>query len=50
MKLYELMYETQPPRVLNANAMKWKVDGGLFGWLERLFAHLVGKTDHHRKV
>jgi hypothetical protein len=50
MKLYELMHETQPPRVLNANALRWKVDGGLLGWIENLLSHLVGKTDHDRKA
>lgn len=50
MKLYELMYEQQPPRVLNANQLRWKVDGGIWGWLNRQLQFLERSGDFNRKV
>ncbi len=50
MKLYELMYEQQPPRVLNADALRWKVDGGFLGWLARRFEMFGEHADFNRKV
>ena len=50
MKLYELMHEEQSPRVLNAKALIWRVDGGVLGWLERQLRFLADKRDHNRKV
>jgi hypothetical protein len=50
MKLYELMYEQQPPRVLNANQRQWKVDGQLFGWLTRRLKFNAEHLDFNRKT
>jgi len=50
MTLYELMYETQKPKALNAKALRWKIGGGWLGWFERLLAKLGDYADYHRKV
>jgi hypothetical protein len=50
MKLYELMYEQQPPRVLNANQRQWKADGEWLGWLTRLLSFNSDHSDFNRKA
>ncbi|WP_417490398.1 hypothetical protein [Maricaulis sp.] len=50
MTFYELMHETQPPKALDAKALRWKLGGGWVGWLERLLAKLGDNADYHRKV
>lgn len=47
---YEFMHETQPPRMLDTKALRWKLGGGWVGWFERLLEQLGDNADYHRKV
>ncbi len=49
MTVFELMHNQQPAKVLNANQLKWKVDGGWLGWLARRLDWLGDHADFNRK-
>jgi hypothetical protein len=50
MTLYELMYERQPQKPLDAKALRWKLGGGWIGWLDRLFSRRGDHADYNRKA
>ena len=50
MKLYELMYEQQPPKQYSVREVLWKKGGGWFGWLVRHFSLTGDHADFNRKI